>query len=553
MKKSSAGGRREEKLLAAQAQPGSETMKKPWSPNPSQDNVPYTANFTCFHEREGEADLTPDESEEKKEREKKHSSFTLCNVCNIQLNSAAQAQIHYNGKSHQKRLKQLSNGNPKTDNGGTCQSPALPALVRPPAPALQPPLDIKPFLPFPLDTAAAVNLFPNFNAFQNKNMHISWPQFCSSVLSKKMPGLALCREDSKEVGTNFGSLLIGEMDPIQKAVINHTFGVPLPHRRKQIISCNICQLRFNSDSQAAAHYKGTKHAKKLKALEAMKNKQKSVTTKDSAKTTFTSITTNTINASSDKTGNTIEAPAISTTTMVEIRKSSVMTTEITSKVEKLPTVAASSSNTTTCSSGETEEEKAKRLLYCSLCKVAVNSASQLEAHNSGTKHKTMLEARNGSGTIKAFPRAGVKGKGPINKGNTGLQNKTFHCEICDVHVNSETQLKQHISSRRHKDRAAGKPPKPKYSPYNKLQKGTHPLGVKLVFSKEPSKPMAPRILPNPLAAAAAAAAVAVNSPFSLRTAPPATLFQTSALPPALLRPAPGPIRTTHTPVLFAPY
>ncbi|XP_028605856.2 zinc finger protein 385D isoform X2 [Podarcis muralis] len=554
MKKSSAGGRREEKLLAAQAQPGSETMKKPWSPNPSQDNVPYTANFTCFHEREGEADLTPDDSEEKKEREKKHSSFTLCNVCNIQLNSAAQAQIHYNGKSHQKRLKQLSNGNPKTDNGGTCQSPALPALVRPPAPALQPPLDIKPFLPFPLDTAAAVNLFPNFNAFQNKNMHISWPQFCSSVLSKKMPGLALCREDSKEVGTNFGSLLIGDMDPIQKAVINHTFGVPLPHRRKQIISCNICQLRFNSDSQAAAHYKGTKHAKKLKALEAMKNKQKSVTTKDSAKTTFTSITTNTINASSDKTGNTIEAPAISTTTTVEIRKSSVMTTEITSKVEKLPTVAASSSTTTTtCSSGETEEEKAKRLLYCSLCKVAVNSASQLEAHNSGTKHKTMLEARNGSGTIKAFPRAGVKGKGPINKGNTGLQNKTFHCEICDVHVNSETQLKQHISSRRHKDRAAGKPPKPKYSPYNKLQKGTHPLGVKLVFSKEPSKPMAPRILPNPLAAAAAAAAVAVNSPFSLRTAPPATLFQTSALPPALLRPAPGPIRTTHTPVLFAPY
>lgn len=54
----------------------------------------------------------------------------------------------------------------------------------------------------------------------------------------------------------------------------------------------------------------------------------------------------------------------------------------------------------------------------------------------------MLEARNGSGTIKAFPRAGVKGKGPVNKGNTGLQNKTFHCEICDVHVNSETQLKQ---------------------------------------------------------------------------------------------------------------
>ncbi|XP_031194853.1 zinc finger protein 385D [Mastomys coucha] len=340
------------------------------------------------------------------------------------------------------------------------------------------------------------------------------------------------------------------MDPIQKAVINHTFGVPLPHRKKQIISCNICQLRFNSDSQAAAHYKGTKHAKKLKALEAMKNKQKSVTAKDSAKTTFTSITTNPITTSSDKTDSTTGTQGLPRS--VEMHKSSAVTTEITSKVEKRPTAAAAT-GTNSSSSTETEEEKAKRLLYCSLCKVAVNSASQLEAHNSGTKHKTMLEARNGSGTIKAFPRAGMKGKGPVNKGNTGLQNKTFHCEICDVHVNSETQLKQHISSRRHKDRAAGKPPKPKYSPYNKLQKAAHPLGVKLVFSKEPSKPLAPRILPNPLAAAAAAAAVAVNSPFSLRTTPAATLFQTSALPPALLRPAPGPIRTTHTPVLFAPY
>lgn len=30
---------------------------------------------------------------------------------------------------------------------------------------------------------------------------------------------------------------------------------------------------------------------------------------------------------------------------------------------------------------------------------------------------------------------------------------------------------QHISSRRHKDRSAGKPAKPKYSPYSKPQKG----------------------------------------------------------------------------------
>ncbi|XP_078277451.1 zinc finger protein 385D-like isoform X7 [Rhinoraja longicauda] len=329
--------------------------------------------------------------------------------------------------------------------GGTCQSSALPALMRPPIPAMQPSLDVKPFLPFPLDTAAAVSLFPNFNA---EMLNLSLQLFPS------------CHQD------------IQTMDPVQKAVINHTFGVPLPPRRKQVISCNICQLRFNSDSQAGAHYKGTKHAKKLKALEAMKNKQKTVAAKDSVKATFTSITTTTITASSDK---------------------------------------------------------------------------------AGSKHKTMLEARNGGGPIKAFPRPGVKGKpSPIKGVTTGLQNKTFHCEICDVHVNSETQLKQHISSRRHKDRAAGKPPKPKYSPYNKLQRSTNVLALKLAFQKELTKPLATRLLPNPFAAAAAAAA-AVNSPFALRSCPAATLFQTAALPPALLRPAPGPIRAAHTPVLFAPY
>lgn len=36
------------------------------------------------------------------------------------------------------------------------------------------------------------------------------------------------------------------MDPIQKAVISHTFGVPSPLKKKLFISCNICHLRFNS-------------------------------------------------------------------------------------------------------------------------------------------------------------------------------------------------------------------------------------------------------------------------------------------------------------------
>ncbi|XP_077607026.1 uncharacterized protein LOC144220593 isoform X2 [Crocuta crocuta] len=96
-KKGSAGGRREKLLGAPKAQ--------------------SSRDLTCAQDGESEAEFLPDDFEEKPEREKKHTNFTLCNVCNIQLNSAAQAQIHYNGKSHQKRLKQLSNGMLKNDNG----------------------------------------------------------------------------------------------------------------------------------------------------------------------------------------------------------------------------------------------------------------------------------------------------------------------------------------------------------------------------------------------------------------------------------------------------
>lgn len=52
-------------------------------------------------------------------REKKQRSYTVCDVCNIQLNSAAQAQIHYNGKSHQKRLKKIGNGKAPNSTGRT--------------------------------------------------------------------------------------------------------------------------------------------------------------------------------------------------------------------------------------------------------------------------------------------------------------------------------------------------------------------------------------------------------------------------------------------------
>lgn len=55
----------------------------------------------------------------------------------------------------------------------------------------------------------------------------------------------------------------------------------------------------------------------------------------------------------------------------------------------------------------------------------------------GTKHKTLVEARSGLGPIRAFPRGGGSGTPPAE-----TPERSFHCQICNVRLNSELQLKQ---------------------------------------------------------------------------------------------------------------
>ncbi|XP_077382738.1 zinc finger protein 385D isoform X3 [Festucalex cinctus] len=407
--------------------------------------------------------------------------------------------------------------------GNTCHNGLVPPVARSALPSVHSALGIKHFLPFPLDSnaSAAVNLFPGFNA----------------------------------------------MDPVQKAVLQHTLGLPPAAviAKRRHVSCGVCRLRFNSQNQALAHYKGTKHARKLKSLDAPKRKHKGTTLAKEPKADRKDVvpspappplspalrlappseSTATLETPTDVAGTLSSVPVAAPEATSEVGLNSPSEPEPDLDPDKEPEKDAEP---------ETEEEKARRLLYCSLCKVAVNSASQLEAHNSGTKHKTMLEARSGVGSIKSFPRPGVKGKvapPSSSKASTGLQNKTFYCETCDVHVNSETQLKQHISSRRHKDRAAGKPAKPKYTPYSKG--ATKQTQIKLSLGKDrPRPPLAAHLLPAQLMAAAAAA---IGNTFPQRSthAPSPALFPTPPLPAPLLRPAPGPIRTAHPQILFAPY
>ncbi|XP_061432637.1 zinc finger protein 385D-like [Lethenteron reissneri] len=466
------------------------------------------------------------------------------------------------------------------------------------------------------------------------------------------------------------------MDPVQKAVINHTFGVTPAPRKRQIITCSLCQIRFNSQNQADAHFQGTKHGRRLRAMESGKVKMESakVVKMESAKVkkvaegpgggatrqgapqeapegadeeqqqqqqlqqqqqqppcnnSISSISSIMSNASSPP-------PATTTTTMTTTSPTSSPAPPndlakgpdppargLSPHAEPLPPApptgvsAGPPTGGAPTAKAESEEEKAKRLLYCALCKVAVNSQSQLEAHYKGAKHKVMMEVQSGGGTIRACMRpAGGRGGGGRGGGGAGPEGgggagpgggvvqltRAFRCELCDVVVNSESQLKQHVTSRRHKDKLAGKPPKQKLGPYSRVaRKPTHsqhprpsklsfpkelatslnggyllaPLhpssglapGVahgKMAFAKEPLKTLGPPgFLGPPLTAAGAAAAVAaaaaaaaaaspLHAAFTLRPGPP-TFIRGPAFLPALLRPAPGPLRTPHGHFVFAPY
>ncbi|XP_037332688.1 zinc finger protein 385C isoform X1 [Pungitius pungitius] len=530
-------------------------------------------------------------------RERKQRSYTLCEVCNIQLNSAAQAQIHYNGKSHQKRLKQISNGKGPSNTGTSAQGSPLLASLPIPGRPLQPQLDLKHLLPFRLNGSSPLNLFPNFNT----------------------------------------------MDPVQKAVINHTFGVPQPLKKKQIISCNICHLRFNSTNQAEAHYKGHKHARKLKAMETQKNRQRRAgealssgrerdrdrdrgRDRDSCKTSTSEAALPALMDTSLVEGASLQSEqeaAIVEEKIEESPGSSVMQTlasevssaesvtlsppqtspstnlsemasdtiEVPDAAEAVGPIAESGSNADTSSVKEepqTDEDmdpkKSKAHLHCPVCKVTMNSTSQLEAHNSGTKHKLMLEGHSvlprRRGKVVAA-RAGCKSKRLASKGSVGVPSKSFQCEVCEIFVNSETQLSQHMNSRRHKDRLAGKPPKPKFTPHSKSLPSTSLANVrwssyagvavsamkkafsqynltslssqtKLALQKQLTKSLTAGFLPSPLSQPTLC--TLATNPLALRhPMGPTTFIQSPFLGPALFRPAPGPLRATHTPIIFSPY
>ncbi|XP_055778631.1 zinc finger protein 385C-like isoform X2 [Salvelinus fontinalis] len=577
-------------------------MKRPRSPGLLENVLPPKAEEE--EEDEEEERAAPGR---RPKRERRQSSVTLCEVCNIQLNSLAQAQIHYNGKTHQRRLRQFNlakaSNATHTHTGTLSQANPLLASLSLPGRPLQTQLDIKHFLPLHVNASSPLNLFPNFN----------------------MSGLFCVRQ----------------MDPVQKAVINHTFGVA-PPKRKQIISCNICHLRFNSTNQAEAHYKGHKHARKLKSMDAQRNRQRGQGSmagrerdRERGKTGVEKSLPALMDPSLTEGTGLLSSPQLTTRPKLDDTLQGVSPTPMpiseTSSLDVLALISPQvspavyqlseltsdgspmegpsptpDSNPSLEGQGESpgapggEEETSqgkkspptKQHLHCPMCKITVNSSSQLEAHYSGSKHKQMLEGQAGAqarhrGKVMSLPRPTCRSKQAISsKARVGvaLASQPFHCEMCEVSVNSETQLKQHMSSRRHKDRLSGKPQKPKFSPYTKSQPNpllasvrwsgfpfggvtsaigklashchlsTYSPQTKLALQKQLSKALSAGFLASHMNPATLC--TMASNPLTLRGPPGpghTPLIQTPLLSPALFRPAPGPLRATHRPIIFSPY
>lgn len=186
----------------------------------------------------------------------------------------------------------------------------------------------------------------------------------------------------------------------------------------------------------------------------------------------------------------LSPPQISPSSQLSETGSDTSTAEVPEAAEDAgPTTESGSHADMSVTNGEprTDEDKdpkkSKAHLHCPVCKVTVNSISQLEAHNSGTrrffflwlffgwpniwgiwdsnkslsycynsllsppgtKHKLMLEGHSvmprRRGKVVAT-RVGCKSKRLGSKGSIGVPSKSFQCEVCEIFVNSETQLSQ---------------------------------------------------------------------------------------------------------------
>ncbi|XP_035232473.1 uncharacterized protein LOC118204248 isoform X2 [Stegodyphus dumicola] len=119
---------------------------------------------------------------------------------------------------------------------------------------------------------------------------------------------------------------------------------------------------------------------------------------------------------------------------------------------------------------------------CELCNVNANSSLQLQTHLEGTKHKSKVQQLQQPKEVKTAGSEESKPEGeaaaplPTTTQVNGKTNEAYirplpsefgepqpakmakySCDLCSVIVNSEIQLQQHLTSKKHQAKVEGKP------------------------------------------------------------------------------------------------
>ncbi|XP_042219702.1 zinc finger protein 385D-like isoform X2 [Homarus americanus] len=220
-------------------------------------------------------------------------------------------------------------------------------------------------------------------------------------------------------------------DPVTKAVMENVLG-RLPTKKPRVtVRCDVCNLEFSSQTVLDSHMAGSKHQRKVKSAELLK-------TLEETETGF-------------------------------------------------------------------ERDEVSGVIRCIVCDVTVNSPQLLATHIAGNKHKQRAAKRAGQGSSDPPPKrlcttgSGVTGQdatgcSTISSSNGGTQDPPpsgsndsqgvrssgtssnleipecvtkledtkgggkYLCNPCQAHCNSEQQLAQHLSSRKHQDKLSGRKP-----------------------------------------------------------------------------------------------
>lgn len=303
-----------------------------------------------------------------------------------------------------------------------------------------------------------------------------------------------------------------KLGPVERAVLTQVLGDSRPHKRKIQLRCETCSVSFNSQGQADTHYRGKRHARITEIRRRKSQKQMSEqkeelavdsgnSSEENGLATGASELEKTLNVgdTDSKTGNEINTDGQSSSqegapgTSSEADRHPGSNT-LDSTIQKFcnaerngEQVVISNLDDKIELREETEEEKQARLemeaevkkmlenlppyvkrvvravkpldenMHCKECDVWVNSDTQMKQHLGSLRHKN---------TIAGIPVPPRPDKiEPIKP----RSNHQYKCELCNVTLNSEVQLLQHLRSQRHKATLEGKPPKPRWVPYERFR------------------------------------------------------------------------------------